>query len=166
MEFDNNEFKDDVVYNLINFLKLKGNNDEDMAFWYSDIDYSDVSNLYSLFDNEQALCFESKEADFLFLILENNKLLTIGRELPNEKLAQSIFCFTLQTNADQYIMKAKQERNGLALQLIDDNGKTIVYHPVYRTSMNKLPKKCSLTDIIKPISFEQLYERSIKSRSK
>ena len=159
MEKDYREYKDEVVFDLLNFLDQYGNSEDKKDTWYSEIPHGSSTHLYDLFDKDQVISFSG----VIFSITDRNKLLMITSYADEFR---TFFGFNLEKNANTFKFKYLTKKDGTKiLRLTNDNGINIDLLALNEKN-KKMKKGVYLKDLVKPVSFEQLYERGIKPKTK
>ena len=160
MEITHQYTKDEVIFDLLNFLNQFKESNKYEETWYSTLEYGENTDLYSLFDKEQKVSFGMDHDYFCFLALDNNKLLLISF-LSDEY--RTYFGFRLHANADNFEVEVKEDNNGIKTIIFTDGiNREFLYENVAYLSDNLPVGKNKFTDLVKPISFEQLVERGNK----
>ena len=163
------EYLDNVVFDLIYFLNEKMDSEEDKETWYSELNYPGLTFLGKLYDEDQVIWFSGARCDAQINLLDNNKLLLINSEGPDYDFnLGTYFGFALLSNASNYVLKTtKNEKNEITFELDDRNGNVFKYSECCSYYPKKFPKKTPITELLRPISFEQIYERGhIESEKK
>jgi hypothetical protein len=164
MEITHQYVKDEVIFDLLNFLNQFMDSNKYEETWYSILEYGDETYLSSLFDKDQKVCF-GMDHDYLnFMVLDNNKLLLISC-LPDEY--RTYFGYKLNANADNFEVEVKEDNNGIKTIIITDGtNREFLYENVAYLSNNLPVGKNKLVDLVRPISFEQLLERGNETEVK
>ncbi len=155
---DNRYFKDEPVFDLVNFIYLRGNSSK-RENWYSELERFGSTSLYSLFDDDQKLEFEANESYITLAILDNNKLLII---CDTEDERRTLFGYVLHTYADAIEVNISDK----TISLNNEFGLLTEYEKDSNRGLEKLPNKFSIKDYVRPVSYQQLYERGQKELTK
>ena len=153
---DYEDYKDEVIYDLLFFVKEKINSDEDIATWYTDIDNDEDSKLDSLFDKDQSIFFYNKYGNLSIRKLENNKLLTITS---TKDIYRTYYVMDLYSDADKF--KINVDIDNGSVDLMNNKKQVYSYLLTSKESLENLPDNLKISDL-KPVSLEQLFERGKK----
>ena len=170
MELDKSDFKDKVVYDLINFINLKGDSDKDLEMWRSTWDIDGETFLYQLFDDSECLRFYKYAEENCFVNIGNKKLLRISavsamfnhRDI-NHRFYPVYYNFALYNNISD--IKVLYEQNG-SIEITNGNN-SLLFNPI--DSLNRTKEDFVTNEImklIKPVSLEELIEKGKKGRRK
>lgn len=156
---DIEEYKDEVVYDLLFFLQKNINSKEDVNTWYTDIDNQKLTSLNELFDKEQSLYFNNHFGSLSIRKLENNKLLTI---VSTTDKFRTYYVFDLYDNADKFNIKVNKIDG--QIEINNGNKKEFTYALTSNNSLKKLQDKYEIKDL-STASLDQIFERSKKEES-
>ena len=168
-DYKSSDCKDTVIFDVLNFIRTCGNSEEAIETWYSDLEYPETTELYSLFDINQDAKVYLLGNTLHFYILENNKVLLISEEQPNDKNhMRAFFGMGMYSNADKCYFSFKNDGNGsVTCRLSNDlELNNPLSKNVMKTSFEVLSDKIYLKDLVDPVTFDQLYERGIIGNKK
>ena len=156
---DNEEYCDEIVAELIRFLE--GSSKEKAYKAPEELE----SRIFFLFDENQRITACGDGLGFYYAVLTNNKLLEITFDMGNKLLSE--FRFNLYDDADKFIVEiTKPHPQGfIFIQLINANGNAITNSNL-SFDVNENDNGKHITDLIEPISIEQIKERGIEAVTK
>ena len=177
MELDKNEFKDKVVYDLINFINLKVNSDKDLEMWHSTWESSEESYLNQLFDDSECLRFYKYAENNIFVNIGNKKLLRISSVSPMYNHIDRIhgfipiyYNFALYNNISNIKVLLKEnhyiDEENQSIEILNEND-SLLFNPI--NGLNRTKEDFITDDImklIKPVNLEELMEKGKKKRVK
>ncbi len=161
-KLDNNQYHDDVVAILLNFLSTKMNSENEIDHSCAYLDYPGKTVLGSLYDCNQVISLSMGREDVDLLLLDNNKLLSICTENPDyEDNLKTYFSFYMYTSTSDLVLRVTKDDNGMMNITIANDRGVVVKCSCYKCSIPEtaIGNETPLTQLLRPVSLEQLYER-------
>ena len=154
--------KDIIVESLIEFLSNKIDSEKDVENGYASDTIGNDTNLYGLFDEDQMItAIDTPETKAAFtsrslsVLLENNKLLVIQY---GDYLDEMNYAFMLFKNGGDFTVETKKEGSFNYIYLRDKKGQNVT-QTFYTSDYFNVPKT-KVNKLLKPVSLEQIFERS------
>lgn len=150
------------VYNLIEFLESNKDASERVDCMGGSVDPTVFNALDAVYEPNQAFCLESDTEVSAYLLLDINKLLRIGYEKNGSCVEPMAVKYTLYPNADKLMIKTgKSAKEGKLVYIYYSGGSKINEQDEYMSFYYraKLPKIACLSDMVVPISIEQIRTR-------
>ncbi len=145
------DYIDVVTYTLLSFLNNKLDSLEEVDSTY--VDFSYVTRINSLFDEDQRIMFYNGTFNY-FMRLENNKLLIISYEYDDDNRRYH-YLFKLLAGADKFNINIDKDKRLIELT---NKKQKFSYSEVSQENLVSAPEKLNLKKL-RPVSFEQLLER-------
>lgn len=158
MDKNLNNYTDEVVYDLINFLNQKMDSDKPFESWYSALEprygcsWMPTTKIGDLYENGQRIWYVGDGIDIDLVVLDNNKVLVIDTD--NSDDYRIYFSFRLYSDADQYTIRAYEEDGKTNIE-IEGKGEVSIHKDV-ETNLEISPDKKRIVDLVRPISFDQI----------
>ncbi len=160
-----NEFLDEAVYDVLNFLSYESDSKEDKSTWYSDA--STPCDPSVLYDKDQRIRVCGDDYDVDLLVLDNNKLLVINDTGFDDDCRRYFIWYVMHLNASDYVLKRIKGKDD-KITIILDNGKgnTYTFTNVKKCIPEDLDEEVYISKIVRPVTYEQFYERGHKEEKK
>ena len=153
-----------VINELIEFLNEKMDSENKLENRFVDINHEFSHNVHKLFDDDQVLhgCSTHDVKGPYFnsidvVLLENNRLLTI---VQSDSYDDSYCYFGLYKNGEDMFVKTENNGIGNILRLMNRSNGTNSGNAYYIYPENRVIKKACVKDILRPVTMEQIIERS------
>ena len=158
ISINNNDYNDEVIFDLLRFLNKEIDSNRSIKSYYSDLDYPMTSSINLLFDENQVISFCNFDSDISLRKIENNKLLIIIYSLDEHR---TFYGFTLLNNANKFTISVnKQEKK---IELSDGDKTSFTYSTILDSSLIELPNEIRI-EKLPEVSFSQLIERGCNNK--
>ena len=160
---DRSKYTDDNVFDLLYFLNYKKDSEDEFNGWWTRINPRTDTRIGLLFDREERIDVENANQFVSYVYLENDKLLRIGYEKPSSIGDDSFVSLRLFSNAHAFTIEVEDKPNDIKLVKIK-NGKGMIVgeEREFLESPKSLPSFSLLKNVMKPVSYEQAFERGLK----